>query len=209
LKIADFRLESLNQFRSCIRFVIPAPIFIGINSSRNPGFFETQNGDVMFQTVILTISDRGSRGERQDSSGPMIEAMIKDLPAEVIHYEIIPDEKGIIAAALKKAADQLKADLILTTGGTGLSPRDVTPDATLEVIEKQVPGFAEAMRAESLKKTPHAMISRAVCGIRGSSLIVNLPGSPKSVKENLSVILPALPHALLKLKGDPAECGQP
>jgi molybdenum cofactor synthesis domain-containing protein len=134
--------------------------------------------------------------------------LIKGLPAEVIHYEIIPDEKDEIAEALMKSADRLKADLILTTGGTGLSPRDVTPDATLKVIEKEVPGFAEAMRAESLKKTPHAMISRAIVGIRGASLIVNLPGSPKSVKENLSVILPALPHALSKLKGDPEECAQ-
>ncbi len=162
----------------------------------------------MYKVVILTISDRGSKGEREDSSGPMIKQMVKDLPGEVIHYEIIPDEKNQITESLRKSADQLKADLILTTGGTGLSPRDVTPDATLEVIEKEVPGFAEAMRAESLKKTPHAMISRAVVGIRGSSLIVNLPGSPKSVKENLSVILPALPHALSKLKGDPEECGQ-
>jgi molybdenum cofactor synthesis domain-containing protein len=109
---------------------------------------------------------------------------------------------------LKRSADQLKADLILTTGGTGMSPRDVTPDATLKVIEKEVPGFSEAMRAESLRKTPHAMISRAIAGVRGSCLIVNLPGSPKSVKENLGVILPALPHALSKLKGDPTECGQ-
>ena len=163
----------------------------------------------MFKVAILTISDRGSKGEREDSSGPLIEEMVKDLPGEVIHYEVIPDEKEMIVSALIKSADQLRADLILTTGGTGLSPRDVTPDATLEVIDKQVPGFAEAMRAESLKKTSHAMISRAVCGIRGSSLIVNLPGSPKSVKENLSVILPALPHALSKLKGDPSECGQP
>jgi molybdopterin adenylyltransferase len=162
----------------------------------------------MFKVVILTISDRGSKGEREDSSGPLIREMVKNLPAEVIYYEIIPDEKEIIIEALKKSADQLKADLILTTGGTGLSPRDVTPDATLKVIEREVPGFSEAMRAESLKKTPHAMISRAVCGIRGSSLIVNLPGSPKSVKENLSVILPALPHALSKLMGDPSECGQ-
>jgi molybdenum cofactor synthesis domain-containing protein len=113
-----------------------------------------------------------------------------------------------IAEALKKSADKFKADLILTTGGTGVSPRDVTPDATREVIEKEVPGFSEAMRAEGLKKTPHAMISRAIIGIRGSSLIVNLPGSPKSVRENLGVILPALPHALSKLKGDPTECGQ-
>ena len=162
----------------------------------------------MFKVVILTISDRGSKGEREDSSGPLIQEMIRDLPAKVTHYEIIPDEKDKIVEALKKSADQLKADLILTTGGTGLSPRDVTPDATLEVIEKEVPGFSEAMRAESLKKTPHAMISRAIAGIRGSSLIVNLPGSPKSVRENLSVILPALPHALSKLKGDPSECGQ-
>ncbi len=162
----------------------------------------------MFTVAIITISDRGSKGERKDSSGPLIKEMIKDLPAQVMHYEIIPDEKDQIVIALKRCADELKADLILTTGGTGLSPRDVTPDATREVIEREVPGFSEAMRAESLKKTPHAMISRAVCGIRGTSLIVNLPGSPKSVRENLSVILPALPHALSKLKGDPSECAQ-
>ncbi len=162
----------------------------------------------MFKVAILTISDRGSRGERKDSSGPVIQEMVKDLPAQVVHYEIIPDEKDEIIESLKKSADALKADLILTTGGTGLSPRDVTPDATRSVIDKEVPGFSEAMRAESLKKTPHAMISRAIVGIRGSSLIVNLPGSPKSVRENLSVILPALPHALSKLKGDPEECGQ-
>ncbi len=164
--------------------------------------------DMTFKVVILTISDRGSKGERDDSSGPLIREMVKDLPAEVIHYEIIPDEKALIAQALKKSVDQRKADLVLTTGGTGLSPRDVTPDATLEVIEKEVPGFSEAMRAESLKKTPHAMISRALAGIRGRSLIVNLPGSPKGARENLSVILPALPHALSKLMGDPSECGQ-
>jgi molybdopterin adenylyltransferase len=162
----------------------------------------------MFKVAILTISDKGSKGEREDSSGPLIQEMIKDLPAEVIHYEIIPDEKEMIIAALEKISNQLKTDLILTTGGTGMSPRDVTPDATLQVVERQVPGFAEAMRAESLKKTPHAMISRAIAGIRRSTLIVNLPGSPKSVKENLAVILPALPHALSKLKGDPSECAQ-
>jgi molybdenum cofactor synthesis domain-containing protein len=162
----------------------------------------------MFKVAIITISDRGAKGLREDASGPLIKEMIKDLPGEVIHYEIVPDEKEKIIEALKRNADELLADLILTTGGTGVSPRDVTPEATLEVIEKEVPGFSEAMRAESLKKTPHAMISRAVCGIRRKSLIVNLPGSPKGVRENLTVILPALPHALSKIKGDPSECAQ-
>ena len=154
------------------------------------------------------MSDKGYRGEREDKSGQVIKEMIISLPSDVVSYEVIPDEKEIIKKKLTHLSDIIKADIIITTGGTGLSPRDVTPDATLEVIEKEVPGMAEAMRAESLKKTPNAMISRAVVGVRGETLIINLPGSPKAVRENLSVILPAIPHAIEKLKGDQRECAE-
>jgi len=173
----------------------------------DPPSSELPSGFVMFRTSIITVSDRGSRGEREDKSGQAIQKLLRGLDAEVTDYRIVPDEKDQIRKALMDAVDHLGSDLVFTTGGTGLSPRDVTPDATLEVIDKEVPGFAEAMRAESLKKTPHALISRALCGVRKSSLIVNLPGSPKAVVECLKVILPALPHALSKLKGDPSECG--
>jgi molybdenum cofactor synthesis domain-containing protein len=160
----------------------------------------------MIKAAILTMSDKGSRGEREDRSGQVIREMIEPLPAEIVSYEVIPDEKDIIRERLIRLSDIVRADVILTTGGTGLSPRDVTPDVTLKVIDKEIPGMAEAMRAESLKKTPAAMISRAVVGIRGETLIINLPGSPKAVRENLSVVLPALSHAIEKLKGDQREC---
>lgn len=158
----------------------------------------------MISVAVLTLSDKGSKGEREDSSGPLIRDLLKNIDAEVLYAEILPDEKELIKEKLIRYCKEV--DLILTTGGTGLSPRDVTPDATLEVIDRQVPGIAEAMRLEGLKKTNRAMLSRSVAGVRGKTLIVNLPGSPRAVKENLTVILDALPHAIEKIKGDPSEC---
>ena len=160
----------------------------------------------MFSVGILTISDKGSRGEREDLSGPEIAGIISELPARVEAYEVIPDEEESIAQKLIDYVDQKKLDLILTTGGTGLSPRDVTPEATRKVLDKEIPGISEAMRAEGMKVTPMAMLSRAAAGIRCRSLIVNLPGSPRAVRENLTVILPVLKHALEKIQGDPADC---
>ena len=162
----------------------------------------------MITVGILTLSDKGARGEREDLSGVEIKRLVADIPAEVKAYEVIPDEKYLIKDKLIEYADDLGLDIIITTGGTGVSPRDVTPDATLEVIDKDIPGMAEVMRFESLKKTPRAMISRAVVGLRGRTLIINLPGSPKGVRENLSAILPAISHAVEKIKGDPSECAQ-
>jgi molybdenum cofactor synthesis domain-containing protein len=161
----------------------------------------------MFTAGILTISDRGSRGERQDKSGQAIREILSSIDARIADYDIVPDEKELIVEKLVKWADEDNLDVVVTTGGTGLTPRDVTPEATLAVVDRIVPGFAEAMRAESLKKTPHAMLSRAVVGTRGKCLIINLPGSPKAVRECLQVILPALPHAVETLKGEGGECG--
>ena len=160
----------------------------------------------MFSLGILTISDKGSRGEREDLSGPEIRRILSKFPAKVEAYEIIPDEEEVIAQKLVEYADRKKVDLLLTTGGTGLSPRDVTPEATRRVLHKEIPGIAEALRAEGMKITPLAMLSRAVCGIRGCSLIINLPGSPSAVRENLAVLLPVLKHALEKIQGDPSDC---
>ena len=160
----------------------------------------------MITVAVLTLSDKGSKGEREDSSGPLIQDMLKSINAEVRFYDILPDEKELIKKKLIEYSE--KVDLILTTGGTGLSPRDVTPEATLDIIDKQVPGIAEAMRSEGLKKTSRAMLSRAVAGVRGTSLIINLPGSPKAVKENLHVILEVIPHAIEKIKGDLSECAR-
>ena len=160
----------------------------------------------MINVGILTISDKGSRGEREDLSGKVIEEIVKKINGEVKYYQIIPDEKDIIQEELIKAVDKLHLDLILTTGGTGLAKRDVTPDATLEVIEKEVPGISEIIRSESFKKTNRAILSRGMAGIRKESLIINLPGSPKGVRESLEIILDALPHGIEILKGQVTEC---
>lgn len=159
-----------------------------------------------FRAVIITVSDRGSRGEREDRSGPEIDGMIRTMGMAIVGRAIIPDEKEMISQTLREWCEGDKADLILTTGGTGVSPRDVTPDATREVIDREIPGMGEAMRRQSADITPHAMISRALAGIRGRTLIINLPGSPKGARENLSALMPALVHAIEKIKGDETEC---
>jgi molybdenum cofactor synthesis domain-containing protein len=156
----------------------------------------------MIKTGILTVSDKGSRGERYDGSGDVIREMVAAaMLGEVVRYEIVPDEQVAITAILTQWADSGDVDLILTTGGTGLSQRDVTPEATLAVIEKVAPGFGEAMRAKSLEKTPMAVLSRATAGVRGRTLIINLPGSPKAVRECLEVVAPAIPHGIDIIKG--------
>ncbi len=161
--------------------------------------------EAFFRIGVLTLSDKGARGEREDESSRLIGEMVSAL-GDVIRYQVIPDDQDKIILMLKSWVDDLHLDLILTTGGTGLSPRDCTPQATETVLDYQVPGMAEAMRSASLKKTPHAMVSRALVGVRRQTLIVNLPGSPKGACENLAVLLPVLPHALAKLQGDPSDC---
>lgn len=161
----------------------------------------------MFNIGIITASDKGAKGEREDISGKTIAAMLSGL-GYIKHYVVVPDELEALSREMVDMADNLEVDLILTTGGTGLGPRDVTPEATLAVVDRQVPGIAEAMRAKSLEKTNRAMLSRAVAGTRGRTLIINLPGSPKGVQECLEVVLPALEHGLAILKGEASECAR-
>ena len=163
---------------------------------------------MLIHTGIIIISDKGAKGERIDKSGSAIRQVLENDIFIVDNYQIVPDEKESIQKAILQFTDTQKYDLIITSGGTGISPRDVTPEATKEVIDRLLPGFSEAMRMHSLSITSHAMISRAICGTRKESLIVNLPGSPKGAKECLEVIVPAIPHAISKLKGDQTDCGE-
>ena len=162
-----------------------------------------------FPAGVLTISDKGSQGKRVDESGKTAASLLQGAGFSVVQTRIVPDDRQQIAGTLTEWVDKDCLSLIVTSGGTGLSPSDVTPQAMKEVIDFEVPGMAEAMRAESLKKTPHAMISRAMVGVRKRCLIVNLPGSPGGVRDNLSVVLPALKHALEKLAGDTSDCVTP
>ena len=162
--------------------------------------------DFKFTFGVITVSDKGSRGERVDESGAVAIELLESIGGVNNKYIIVPDEKEEIKKAIIEMTDNLKVDFVVTSGGTGFSPRDVTPEATLEVIERIVPGIPEAMRAESLKVTPKAMLSRAAAGIRKKSLIVNLPGSPKGVRECLEIIMPVLKHGIEILRGEASEC---
>ena len=160
-----------------------------------------------YRIGVLTLSDKGAQGQRVDVSGPVVCEML-EFVGQVAHVAILPDDIASIVDILTDWSDQEQLNLIVTTGGTGLTPRDVTPQATLQVIDYEIPGMAEVMRRQSLKKTPHAMLSRAIVGVRHQTMIINLPGSPKAARENLEAVLSALPHALAKLAGDPSDCGQ-
>jgi molybdenum cofactor synthesis domain-containing protein len=153
------------------------------------------------RAAVLTVSDRGARGERADESGPVLAGLLREAGASVVAQEVVSDELEPLAAKLRELADREDVNLLVTTGGTGLGPRDNTPEATRAVIEREVPGIGEAMRAETLRQTPTAMLSRAVCGVRSGALVVNLPGSPKAVRECFEVIRPVLAHAAATLAG--------
>ena len=161
-----------------------------------------------WQAAVITLSDKGARGEREDKSGPAIAARLRECGYEVVEELLLADEPAALKAALMRLSDQRQLDLILTTGGTGFGPRDTTPEATLQVATRQAPGIAEAIRAASLKITPHAMLSRAASVIRGKTLIINLPGSPKACMESMDVFMDSIPHAMGLLRGDVQDCAR-
>ena len=156
---------------------------------------------------VLTLSDKGAAGMREDLSGKLLQDLLSTM-GKITEYKILPDENTLIVELLTDWCDNKKLDLIVTTGGTGLSPRDRTPEATRSILDIEIPGMAEAMRAESMKITPYAMLSRGVAGMRGDTLIINLPGSPKAVKENIAVLLPVISHAVGKMQGDTQDCAR-
>ena len=162
---------------------------------------------MIFTAAVITVSDKGSRGEREDTAGDSLEELLREAGAAAIARVVVPDEQGRITAALLEHT-AARVDIIITTGGTGFSPRDVTPEATRLVIDREAPGIAEAVRAASMKLTPQAMLSRAVSGIRGDTLIINFPGNPDACRESFAVIAPALGHALELLSGDSGDCGR-
>jgi len=160
----------------------------------------------MYTAAVITVSDKGYAGEREDLGGPLVREMLEGAGYDVAHTAIVPDERDIIARELVKCADELDIALVVTTGGTGFSSRDVTPEATIAICTRMTPGIPEAMRAESLKITNRAVLTRQQAGIRGETLIINLPGSPKAARENLTAVLPALDHGLEMLRGEKRDC---
>jgi len=163
--------------------------------------------NITYSCGVLTLSDKGSRGEREDTSGQALKELLGKQGYDIVAYEVIPDRQTLIESTLISWVDEKKIDLIITTGGTGVSPSDRTPEATRHVIDLEIPGIGEAMRQASLLKTPQAIWSRGLAGIRGESLIINLPGSERAARENIAVVLSALEHGIYKLKGGQADCG--
>jgi len=179
----------------------------GNTPSAKPGKSGTGGAATDFTCGVLTVSDKGAAGERQDTSGPAVQEILAGRGFDVVAYTLVADDVDSIKALLIEWTDHWSMDLVITTGGTGVAPRDVTPEATRAVIDREVPGISEAMRMASLRNTPHAVLSRGISGIRGTSLIINLPGSEKAARENIEAVLPALPHALYKIKGGKGDCG--
>lgn len=157
------------------------------------------------RAAVVTISDKGYAGQREDVSGPMLAELVREMGAEVVRRSVVPDERDEIVALLVRLADEVGVDLIMTTGGTGVTPRDVTPEATRAAIDREVPGLAEALRFEGYRQTPLAVVSRGVAGIRRRTLIVNLPGNPKAVREGMETLSPILPHAVQMIRGEDTE----